>query len=124
MALTVRQQMVKGSEWVASEDFKVLSLSKSDIEETTTYGTAPDYSRSITRTVKNAVYTEFKKGDKFVITNKMSTNFVKNNWRTILSGLFVDVEVSGSRNGSGTFEFKDISPNLTLTKSVVQELFV
>lgn len=124
MTLTTRQLMVKGSEWIAKEDFSIIDLNKS------VYGNDAEISDKMgwqaagatkNRQLISEVRMYFKKGTTFKVLDKASTYFFSKSSNDYFTGVFIPMSVDGIEM---SLQLADISPYLEITKQIKQYVYV
>lgn len=124
MTLTTRQLMVKGSEWVAKEDFSIIDLNKS------VYGKDAEMSDKIGwqasgatkhRLLISKVTMEFKKGTTFTVLDKATNYFFSKASNDYFTGVFIPMAVNGTEL---LLQLGEIAPYLEITKQIKQSVYV
>lgn len=124
MTLTTRQLMVKGSEWVAKEDFSIIDLNKS------VYGNDAKMSDKIgwqasaatkNRQLISKVTMDFKKGTTFKVLDKATNYFFSKASNDYFTGVFIPMAVNDTEL---LLQFSEISPHLEITKQIKQSIYV
>lgn len=116
MALTLRQQLAKGSKWTVKSDFTAENHLGAQ------FNWVPDPDRPgrqmIVQTHKHM--TEFKAGEQFIVTDKTTT--YPPHWNYDNKGVYVPIKLEG--RGEGSFLLADLKEHIEIKEAVEQLIFV
>lgn len=117
MALTMRQQMAKGSKWKVKSDFTAENFSGAKFKKVPK--PTPRFPNDYDLVKASQHMTDFTAGMIFTVTDKSSTSAP--HYYDNTTGLFIPIEVAGK--GKGVFLLKDLQDYVVLEEAVEQLIY-